>query len=158
MQPVYFASRIKIKYKDELEQILFFNKLQKEYLTDIAKSIESYGLPRIVQDKSYIKIELENLKDVQSIFAIDGEGDNSNLLGLILYYRLNVEEIVVLHIAVVDECSAIGEFSQEFVTLRLINKLRENANKIKGVEKIRISYSGDFKKFTIIKIKKTIEG
>ncbi len=157
MQPVFFSSGINVKYKSELEEILFFNKRQKEYLQDINNSIESYGLPKIIQEGNSLKIRVEHLKDVQTIYAFDSNESDAALLGLILYYRISVDEIIVLHIAIVDECTAEGSYSKEFVVLRLINKLKENAKRIKGVEKIRISYTGDFNNFTLIKIKNSLK-
>lgn len=154
MQPIFFKSKIHRKYKDELESLLFFNKYQKNYIQDISKSIESYGLPKIIVEGEYLKIELEKLKDVQSIFAFDGDDENASLLGILIYYRINIDEIIIIHIAVIDECSSYGEFSSEFIALRMINKLREDAKKIKGLKAIKLYYTGNLKNFTNIRILK----
>lgn len=46
-----------------------------------------------------------------------------------------------------------GEFSEEFVILHLIAKLRNDYRKIKGVKRIKVAYNGDFAKQSTIQVR-----
>ena len=77
-------------------------------------------------------------------FAPYLEGEDANLIGFILYFRPTLHKMIVLHIAVDENYTLDGKFSDQTLTIQLINKVREIALKIKGIEFLSIAYGRDF--------------
>ena len=44
-----FTSKLKKGYREELEKLLFFNPMQKEYIINITHSINLFGQPQLIQ-------------------------------------------------------------------------------------------------------------
>ena len=144
MREFYFSSKLSRKYYKALEKLLFFNKKQAVFIRNIEKSIEEYGIPRIVADGETLRIKTGSINDVQNLFAFDSKAEDANLIGFILYFRPTSNKMIVLHIAVDENYSFDGQFSDQTLTIQLINKVREIALKIKGIEFLSIAYGRDF--------------
>ena len=144
MREFYFSSKLSRKYNKALEKLLFFNKKQAFFIRDIEKSIEEYGAPRIVADGETLRIKTGSINDVQNLFAFDSKAEDANLIGFILYFRPTLKKMIVLHIAVDENYTLDGKFSDQTLTIQLINKVREIALKIKGIEFLSIAYGRDF--------------
>ncbi len=153
MGKINFSSVIKNNYRDSLESLLHINENQIEFSRDIVNIIEKYGIPEIVSNLDNLRIKIGNLSEVQCIFAFDGNENYDHLIGLIIYYRTTTEDIIILHIAVNWEYAVSGKYGDQMLAMRLISKVREIANRLKGIETISISYNGDFKKLKTIKVK-----
>lgn len=144
MKEFYFSSKLNEKYYKVLEQLLFFNKKQAGFIKGIEKIIEEYGVPRIVADGATLHIKTGLLNDVQNLFAFDSKAEDANLIGFIVYFRSTLNEMIVLHIAVDENYTFDGKFSDQILTIQLINKVRQIALKIKGLELLSIAYREDF--------------
>jgi hypothetical protein len=144
MREFYFASKLSRKYYKALEKLLFFNEKQALFIRDIEKNIEEYGVPRIVADGETLRIKTTLINDVQNLFAFDSEAEDANLIGLILYFRPTLNKMIVLHIAVDENYTFDGKFSDQTLTIQLIDKVREIVLKIKGIELLSIAYGRDF--------------
>jgi len=144
MRECHFSSKLSRKYYKALEKLLFFNKKQAFLIRDIEKSIEEYGVPRIVADGETFRIKTGSINDVQNLFAFDSETEDANLIGFILYYRPTLNKMIILHIAVDENYAFDGKFSDQTLTIQLINKVKEIALKIRGIELLSIAYGKDF--------------
>ena len=144
MREFYFSSKLSRKYYKSLEKLLFFNEKQALFIRDIEKSIEEYGVPKIVADGETLRIKTTLINDVQNLFAFDSEAEDANLIGLILYFRPTLNKMIVLHIAVDENYTFDGKFSDQTLTIQLIDKVREIVLKIKGIELLSIAYGRDF--------------
>jgi hypothetical protein len=144
MREFYFSSKLSRKYYKALEKLLFFNEKQALFIRDIEKNIEEYGVPRIVADGETLRIKTASINDVQNLFAFDREAEDADLIGLIVYFRPTLKKMIVLHIAVDENYTFDGKFSDQTLTIQLIDKVREIALKIKGIELLSISYGRDF--------------
>lgn len=153
MNPVFFSAYADFRHMKDLENLLFFNKNQKIYSKQIEKSVTRFGYPRIVLDEKRLRVEIEGIEGTQNLFIFDGEGDDASLLGVLIYYRQSMEKITILHIAVVEDCSANGKYAKEFITLRLINRLKEDSAKIKGIELLSFAYRTNTDELSNIPIK-----
>ncbi len=140
MKKCHFLSKLSANYREALEELLLFNKKQLDYIEDIEKSIEEFGAPRVVTEGETLRIRIGSLNDVQCLFALDSEGEDANLIGLIIYCRYTLNDITVLHIAVDKDYTFDGRFSAQNLTWQLIQKVRESALKIKGIESLNIAY------------------
>lgn len=152
MQPIYFTSMLKKSFRTELESILFFNPNQLGYLKDINASLETFGYLKVIEEHDNLKIIIPAFSDIRYLFALDSEKDDARLIGLLIFFRENIEEIIVLHVAVIGECSSLGVYSDELVVIRLINELKKICKRIKGIKYIKLFYTGDFTKSSKIKI------
>ena len=81
----------------------------------------------------------KKLDEVQTLFALDGD----TLVGVMVYSRVLLERLTVIHIAVDQDYSSHGKFAQHMLVVRMLELLRNSARRIKGVETIRIMYSGN---------------
>jgi len=59
-----------------------------------------------------------------------------------VYFRTEVETILLLHVAVKEQYCSTGNHSNELVALRMISELREIARRLKGVRSILVTYGG----------------
>jgi hypothetical protein len=150
MNPLFFRSEIGEHYSDEFERIMFFNLQQKRYSKNIASVIGTFGVPRITNQDGKIRIAIDGLPDCQTIAAFDSDGPDAALLAVMVFFRKSIEDVIVLHVAVTEECSQRGVYSDELVVPRLLAAFFENMRKVAGVQRISIAYGGDQKRPTIL--------
>ncbi|MBX2858102.1 MAG: hypothetical protein KTR17_05520 [Cellvibrionaceae bacterium] len=131
---LHFTSRLSQAYKGELERLMFFNAGQKNVHATIEQAVEKYGSPNISVADGALKITMDNLKDSQALFTLT----DKKLIAVMVYSRLSVEAITVIHIAIDEEYSANGRYSSKMVMLRQLNMLRQNARRIRGVKIINL--------------------
>jgi hypothetical protein len=132
----HFTSILKPDYSKELEQLMFFNPGQQTALSAIVDSIEMYGEPIIYNDGERLRLKVKKFDEVQILFALDG----NILAGVLLYSRVSIERLVVIHIAVDEDYSSQGKFAKKILVMRMSQQLRESARRIKGIETIRMMY------------------
>jgi len=129
-----FTSKLKPEYEEKLESLMFFNPGQQTALATIMDSVEKFGQPSLYLDQDRIRVKVEKLYDVQSLFVLDDD----TLAAVLVYSRISVESLIVIHIAVEQEYSSQGNRSDKMLVMRLLNQLRQCASHIKGIENIRI--------------------
>jgi hypothetical protein len=101
--------------------------------------LETFGSPSVYDDNGCLRVKVEKLDEVQTLFAMDGD----TLVGVLVYSRVLLERLTVLHIAVNQDYSSHGKFAQNMLVMRMLELLRNCARHIKGVETIRIMCSGN---------------
>ena len=104
-------------------------------------SIEHFGQPYISIDNNILRIQVEKLKDTQTLFALGYFKKVVTLLGMLVYVRVDKENIVIIHIGIIEDYSADGPNSNQLLLMQLIAKLRALSKKIKGVRHIHMMYS-----------------
>jgi hypothetical protein len=136
-------STLPVKYREELEELLFFHPQQAKVQDGIVYSIEKYGTPQIVEKDHQIHIELDQFPGAQTLYAFDRINNTEKLIGSLIYYRTNPETIEVVHIDIQEKYTLTGPLANKQVMLWLILNLRKIARMIKGVRYIQLSYSND---------------
>ncbi|MDH3713005.1 MAG: hypothetical protein OET44_04050 [Gammaproteobacteria bacterium] len=131
-----YTSTLQPEYGDELERLMFFNPGQQTAMAAIVDSVETFGAPSVYTERGRLRVRVEKLEDVQTLFALDGD----TLVGVLVYSRVALERLVVIHIAVEQDYSAHGKFAQNMLVMRMLELLRNNARRIKGIETIRMMY------------------
>jgi hypothetical protein len=134
-----YTSVLKPKYSEALERLMFFNPGQQIALGAILDSLETFGSPSVYVDGERLRVKVEKLDEVQTLFALDGD----TLVGVLVYSRILLERLTVIHIAVDYDYSSYGKFAQNMLVMRLLELLRNSARRIKGVETIRLMCSGN---------------
>lgn len=132
-----FTSNLKPEFSEELEQLMFFNPGQETALAAIMDSLEKFGAPSVYVDGGCLRVKVEKLDGVQTLFALDDE----RLVGVLVYSRISIELLVVIHIAVGLDYSSQGKFAHKMLVMRMIELLRSNSRRIKGIETIRVMFS-----------------
>ncbi len=138
---IRFSSILGIEYREDLEQLMFFNPLQNKALTGINHAISEYGVPGIVEDNGHLRISVEGLPESQTLFAFDDASEKPILAGVMVYMRTDPENLVLLHIAVHQDYSRAGIYGDEMLVWRFMTQLREIARRIKGIRSITLKYS-----------------
>ncbi len=138
---IRFSSILDREYRDDLEDLMFFNPQQRKALTGINHSISEYGVPSIVETNNRLRISVEGLPESQTLFALDHSAQKPVLAGVMVYMRTDLENLVLLHIAVKEDYSRSGIYGDEMLVLRFMTQLRDIAKRIKGIRAITLKYS-----------------
>ena len=136
-----FTSVLGSEYLEDLEKLLFFNPQQNKALTGISESIADFGMPNIRIEQDRLRISIENLPGAQTVFAMEDAPDNPLLVGVMIYSRTDLENIVLLHIAVREEYSRFGARAYAALVSKMMGQLRSIAKKLNGVRSIQLKYA-----------------
>jgi hypothetical protein len=140
MTQLFFSSVLKDSYYDDLENLLFFNAQQQQFRAEIIQSVETYGSPSIMKEGDRLRVKVGQLSQVQSLFGFDSDRPDASLIGVILYFREQMEQLTVLHIAVQSHYVATGYYADQLLAVRLLQQVREVAAHIKGVNSVALLY------------------
>ena len=138
MHPITFTSVLGSKHRRELEKLMFLNPGQHRVRAAILEVIEKYGIPKVIEEQGRLRVRLESGREVQTLFAMGHARLNPKLAGVMVYTRLDVETILLLHIAVAKDYASRGRFGLQRLTLRLVERLRAIARQVKGVRAVRL--------------------
>ncbi len=139
-QPFAITSRLGAEHRAALEELLFFNRLQSALRTRIAETIERYGQPQIVVRDGVLRVELEGIPQVQTLFAVAPAGSAAEPIGVAVFLRESEERFVIVHIGVAEQFSAAGGRANDHVFFHLLNAIRDAARRTRGVRSIDLFY------------------
>lgn len=135
-----FTSQLGEQFRDDLESLLYFNPRQGHVREGIESAIERYGKPEISFRGSSLRMTIGEIQDSQCLFVLDGALDGRSLAGLIIFFRQDEENLVVLHLAVKDSYSANGEHAAEQLAVQMLAQVREVARRIRGIRRLILLY------------------
>lgn len=147
---IEICSTLDQTYREALEDLLFFNPQQPIVRSQIVRAVERYGMPQITSDNGLLRVKVERLPEVQTLYAMNLRPDPAMLIGVMVYVRANEEDVILLHISVHHEYSAMGPRSNGLLVLTLLSTLRSICRRVKGVRNILFSY--DSERFTKIPV------
>ncbi len=136
-----FTSSLTSEYLEDLEKLLFFNPQQKKALKGIHHSIREYGVPRISLNNGWLRVKVEELPEVQTLYALADSKERPKLAGVMVYSRVDPATIAVLHIAVKEEYSRFGARADAMLVPKFLERLRQIAKMLKGVQSIQLKYA-----------------
>ena len=90
-------------------------------------------------DGRLLRVKVEKLDEVQTLFALDGD----TLVGVLVYSRVTLERLAVIHIVVGADYCLNGKFAQKMLVMRMLGLLRNIARRINGIETMRLMYGGN---------------
>lgn len=102
-------------------------------------SLETFGSPSVYTDSGVLRVKVEKLDEVQTLYAMNDD----TLAGVLVYSRVVVDCLSVLHIAVNEDYSSHGKHANSMLVMRMLELLRNNARRIKGVKTIRLMCNGN---------------
>src|SRR5918993_3921247 len=141
MHPIEFSSVLPDAYRCQLEQLLYFNRLQSRAAPAIAELVERYGQPWIQQADGRLQVGVGHVPGVQALFAFAAADDEETrrLAGLAIYTREG-EDLVLIHIAVARAFSFRGARRPAPVAMRLVHGGREGARRLNGLTGVGLYY------------------
>ncbi len=136
-----FSSILSSEYLEDLEMLLFFNPLQEKALSGIHHSIREYGVPSIYLDGARLRVRVQELSDVQTLYAMDDSDGKPRLIGVMVFSRTDPSTLALLHIAVREEYSRFGSLADAGLVPKFLGQLRQIARQLKGVQAINLKYA-----------------
>lgn len=135
-----FSSILAKDHRGELEELMFFHPQQERFASSIVNTIETYGSPRVVEKEGQLRIALQGVTEVQTVYAVMEGLLQRELVGVVVFTRTNNNNLEVLFIVVKDEYTQTGSKSGRQVTLLLIQELCRIARQIRGIHSVQIGY------------------
>jgi hypothetical protein len=133
LSDLYICSSIDKEYFEELEQMFFFNPLQKIVRERIVQHYERYGAPGIRHHGDRITMELAKVDHAQTLFLMQRD-ERPILIGVTIYVRDDAH-LRVLYYALKPSYTLIQEISTELM-LYMVDALKNIGRRIKGVKYI----------------------
>ena len=134
-----FASKVPKEYREAVEELFFFNPQQSRVREGIINSLEKFGLPRLEVKDDFLSVQIADV-EAQTLFAFRKTKRKSDPVGVVVFLRTCREEIGILHIAVSSDYSLRGSKANLGLGIQLMEKVREIAARIVGVERIYFFY------------------
>ena len=137
---IKLKSRLPATMRGQVEALLFFNAGQHRMRHAIQATIERYGIPELVDDDGWLRIQVAGVADVETLFAVHEENDRARPVGAVVYVRDSFERITVVHLGVADDYSVGGRYAQERVLPRLLQQIRQVARCTSGIRHVEVAY------------------
>ena len=134
-----FSSRVSSDCKEELEELLFMNPRQYRVREGILNSLQQFGHPRIEPTTDGLQIRVGD-HEAQTLYAFDRDRPEPGPIGAVIFLRTSREEIAIIHVAVNDEYALHGTEAGVGLGVTLVEKVKEIATRIVGVERIVFFY------------------
>jgi hypothetical protein len=137
-----FTSKAMKDARPALEELFFFNPRQYRVREGIVSSLGQFGHPRIEDKADGLSIRVGN-QEAQTLFAFDGDRSTGNPIGVVIFIRTDPAEMAILHLAVHPDYALPGHRAGLGLALVLIEKVREIASRIVGIQRIILHYQRD---------------
>ena len=134
-------SRLPATMRGQLETLLFFNSGQHRMRHAIQATIERYGVPELIEDNGWLRVQVAGVHEVQTLFAVHEEDRRARPVGVVVYVRDTFERITVVHVGVADDYAFGGPYGSERVLPRLLQQIRQVARRTSGIRHVEVAYS-----------------
>ena len=118
---------------------MFFNPRQFRVREGIVNSLEKFGYPQIEETADGLSIKVGNC-EAQTLFAFDPARRKRDPVGVVVFIRTSPAEVAIMHLAVHPDYSLQGERSGLGLGVVLVEKVKEIASRIVGIERIVFFY------------------
>jgi hypothetical protein len=142
------TSTLRAERQSQLEALVFHNPAlmyrgpaQEKIIPGVIRSLDQYGEPVVKFEAGRLRIAVSKFPETQNLFALEENQGAERLIGVVMYVREPIDNILVLHIAVDPDYSAQGDQAAQLLVLRLIIELRKAARRIKNVKTVTINYA-----------------
>ncbi|GMQ83271.1 MAG: hypothetical protein BMS9Abin06_0004 [Gammaproteobacteria bacterium] len=140
MGAILITSKLGENFREDLEQMMFFNEEQYKAEAGIRNCVERYGVPEITTENGYLRIRVNAFSITQALFAIDRTESEDILSGVIVYVRDTVDNISILHIAIAENSALTGPVKTARLILDLLHQVIDSASRINGVKNVKLVY------------------
>jgi ribosomal protein S18 acetylase RimI-like enzyme len=134
-----FSSRVPKECRSALEDLLFFNPSQHKVREGIINSLAHFGHPRIEETQAGLVVRVGS-HEAQTLFAYDRDRRQGDPVGVVVFLRTAPVEIAIMHVAVHPDYALQGRHAGVGLGVTLLEKVKEIAARIVGVERIIFFY------------------
>jgi hypothetical protein len=134
-----FASKVSRDSREALEELMFFNPRQHLVREGIINSLAKFGHPRIEEQGNCLVVKV-GTHEAQALFAFDQGRQGTDPVGVVVFLRTLPEEVAIMHVAVDPEYALQGAEAGVGLGVTLVEKVKEIASRIVGVERIVFFY------------------
>ena len=134
-----FSSSVPSQCRAALEELLFFNPRQYRVREGILNSLEQFGHPRLEETASGLSVRVGD-QEAQTLFAYDRDRLASDPVGVVVFVRTAPTDIAIMHVAVHPDYALQGRRGGVGLGVTLVEKVKEIAARIVGVQKIVFFY------------------
>jgi len=140
MRKTRISSRLGRSFRDQLEQIVFFNPEQGLVTPALIKLVRRQGVPAIVEEGERLRFRVDAFGMVQTLYAIDSTDEPERLAGVVMFTRVKRNSMVVLHLAIHEDYTSQGRWASEGVVAQLVGAVRNASLRTRGITTLRILY------------------
>jgi hypothetical protein len=119
--------------------MLFFNPRQHRVREGIINSLEKFGHPRLEETAEGLSIKVGD-HEAQTLFAYDRDRRGKDPVGVVVFMRTSPAEIAIMHVAVDGDYALQGQEAGVGLGVTLVEKVKEIAARIVGVQRIVFFY------------------
>ncbi len=134
-----FFSKAPQKSRAALEELLYFNPRQHRVREGIINSLEHFGHPQLEESAGGISICVGE-HTPQTLFAFDRDKPSGDPIGVVVFMRTSPADMAIMHIAVHPDYALKKSASGVGLGTVLIEKVREIAARVVGVQRIIFFY------------------
>ena len=134
-----FSSRVPTQCRAALEELLFFNPQQHRVREGIINSLAKFGQPRLEETAGALSVRVGQ-HEAQTLFVYDRDRYGVEPVGVVVFLRTAPPEIAIMHIAVHPDYALQGRRGKVGLGVTLVEKVREIASRIVGVQRIVFFY------------------
>jgi ribosomal protein S18 acetylase RimI-like enzyme len=134
-----FSSKAPKKCRPALEDLLFFNPRQYRVRAGIVNSLERFGHPQLEEAAGALSVRVGG-HEAQTLFAYDRDRRGGDPVGVVVFLRTSPAEIAIMHVAVHPNYALQGSRAGVGLGVALVEKVKEIASRIVGVQKIVFFY------------------
>ena len=137
---IFFSSRVPGESRMALEKLLFFNPRQHRVRQGILNSLHDFGHPQLVETAGGGLSVRVGEHEAQTLYAFDRDRRSKDPVGVVVFLRTRPEEIAIMHVAVHPKYALRGERAGVGLGVGLVEKVKEIASRIVGVQRIVFVY------------------
>jgi hypothetical protein len=134
-----FSSKASKQSRPALEELMFFNPRQFRAREGIVNSLEKFGHPRLEETTDSLSVRVGDC-EAQPLFAFDQDRLCGDPVGIVVFLRTSPAEVAIMHIAVHPDYAMQGVQSGTGLGIILVEKVKEIAARIAGVERVIFFY------------------
>ena len=135
-----FSSVLEADHLKELQNLLFFSPSQHRVSEDIRRSIQLYGVPKIVCSHGSLRVTVGLFRDPQTLFALQAGALRHRVVGVVVSVRHPEDSLTIVQMAVADECEMVHARDEIPLALQLFSEVLKAARQIKGITRVRVIY------------------
>lgn len=139
MGTIVITSRLGEDFREDLEQVLFFNPEQRKAIADIEHCVQHYGVPEITNENGFLRISLNSYSVAQTLYSIDRCEAGDTLAGVIVFVRNTHEDISILFVAIAKNYILRGSITTARLVWDLVHQIMESAARISGVRNVKLA-------------------
>jgi hypothetical protein len=132
----FFRSVLPRGQRKALEDLFFFNLEQHLFLPEIEATISLLGPPEIQENGHGLNVQVARFPDTQNLFCFDRKTEK--LLAIMMYFRSDLSELEIFHIAVSKKPEAPRNTLAVF--LECMRVIKSVAKQIQGVNWLTLPY------------------